>query len=53
MRVAHNVLEIIGQRIELRNSGKEYVGRRPFHEDKTPSFGVNQEKGAFLLSLLP
>jgi hypothetical protein len=47
MRVARNFLEIIGQRVELRKSGKEYVGRCPFHEDKTPSFSVNEEKGLF------
>jgi DNA primase len=30
--------------VELRRSGKELVGRCPFHEDRHPSFSVNAEK---------
>jgi hypothetical protein len=38
---------VIGQRVELRKSGKEYHGLCPFHADKTPSFHVNEDKGVF------
>jgi len=41
------ILEIIGQRVELRKAGKEFLGRCPFHADKTPSFSVTEEKGLF------
>ena len=41
------ILEVIGQRVELRRAGKEFVGRCPFHADKTPSFSVSEEKGLF------
>jgi CHC2 zinc finger len=41
------IVSIIGQRIELRRGSKEYVGRCPFHADKTPSFSVSEEKGLF------
>ena len=30
-----------------RKAGKEYTSRCPFHEDKTPSFSVSEEKGIF------
>jgi DNA primase catalytic core len=42
-----SILEVIGQRVDLRRSGKEYTGLCPFHEDKNPSFSVNEEKGLF------
>jgi len=42
-----SILEIIGQRVELRKAGKEFLGRCPFHADKTPSFSVTEEKGLF------
>jgi len=42
-----SILQVIGQRVELRKAGKEFVGRCPFHADKTPSFSVSQEKGLF------
>jgi hypothetical protein len=42
-----SIVSIIGQRVELRKAGKEHVGRCPFHEDKTPSLHVNEDKGLF------
>jgi hypothetical protein len=30
--------------VELRRSGKELVGRCPFHDDRRPSFSVNPDK---------
>lgn len=43
-----SILSIVGERIELRRAGKEFVGLCPFHAEKTPSFFVNEEKGVFL-----
>lgn len=31
---------VVAEGIELRRSGQRYLGRCPFHEDKTPSFTV-------------
>lgn len=42
-----NILEIIGPRVPLRKTGKEFVGRCPFHDDAIPSFSVSEEKGLF------
>lgn len=39
--------EVIGQRVELRRVGREFVGLCPFHGEKTPSFTVNEDKGVF------
>jgi DNA primase len=30
--------------VELKRQGKDYFGRCPFHEDKTPSLSVMPEK---------
>src|SRR3989338_3044863 len=42
-----SIVETIGAYVQMRRSGKEYVGFCPFHSEKTPSFTVNGEKGLF------
>ncbi|UOD34806.1 DNA primase [Deferribacteraceae bacterium V6Fe1] len=42
-----NILELIGQYVELKKSGKNYMGLCPFHHEKTPSFSVSEDKGLF------
>ena len=39
--------DFLGQFIQLNRKGNSYVGRCPFHDEKTPSFNVNDEKGLF------
>ncbi len=39
-----NIAEVIGRYVELKQSGKEFKGLCPFHNEKTPSFTVNPEK---------
>jgi DNA primase len=41
VRSASNIVEIIGERVPLKRAGSRYVGRCPFHTEKTPSFSVN------------
>ncbi len=36
--------EIIGQRVTLKRAGREHKGCCPFHNEKTPSFTVNDDK---------
>lgn len=39
-----NIVDIIGQNIQLKKKGANYWGICPFHSEKTPSFSVNEEK---------
>jgi DNA primase len=42
VRDAVDMLAIVSEHTELRRAGaSEYVGRCPFHDERTPSFGVN------------
>jgi hypothetical protein len=47
IREANDIVEIVSRYIELHKSGKEYVGRCPFHDDRHPSLAVNEEKQKF------
>lgn len=38
---------VIARDVQLKRKGRELVGLCPFHEEKTPSFHVNMEKGLF------
>jgi DNA primase len=39
--------EIVGKRVVLKNKGREWHGLCPFHNEKTPSFTVNDDKGFY------
>ncbi|WP_311406979.1 DNA primase [Liquorilactobacillus uvarum] len=47
VRSSVNIVDIVGQYVQLRKSGKNYFGLCPFHEEKTPSFSVTEEKQIF------
>ena len=38
---------LIGRRVKLTRRGREHVGLCPFHNEKTPSFTVSDDKGFF------
>ena len=44
IRNAANVVDIISGYVPLKKRGKNYVGSCPFHQEKTPSFTVSDEK---------
>ncbi len=39
-----DIVEIVGQHVELKKSGSNYKGLCPFHGEKTPSFTVSASK---------
>lgn len=39
-----DIVDIIDHRVKLKKSGKNYSACCPFHDEKTPSFTVSQEK---------
>ncbi|HYH19170.1 MAG TPA: DNA primase, partial [Azospirillum sp.] len=39
--------EVVGKRMRLIRAGREYKAPCPFHNEKTPSFYVNDQKGFF------
>jgi len=48
IRDAVDFVALVEERTELRrSSGANYMGRCPFHEERTPSFSVNAQKKMF------
>ena len=44
VRAANDIVNVIGSYVKLKRSGSSYTGLCPFHNEKTPSFSVNQER---------
>ena len=42
-----SLAELVGRRVRLTRRGREYGGLCPFHNEKTPSFYVVEDKGFF------
>ena len=42
-----NIVNIISEYVELKKSGNNYIGLCPFHNEKTPSFTVSNQKSIF------
>lgn len=47
LRARLSILDVVGRAIPLTKKGANYWGCCPFHNEKTPSFCVNEEKGIF------
>ena len=39
-----DIVQVIGERVQLTQKGRDWWGCCPFHQDKTPSFSVSPEK---------
>jgi DNA primase len=47
LRARLPVSEVVGKRVKLKKSGREWKGLSPFQQEKTPSFFVNDQKQAW------
>ncbi len=41
------VTEVVGRKVRLIRRGHNHVGLCPFHNEKTPSFSINEQKGFY------
>src|ERR1043166_1047075 len=42
-----NIAEVVGAYVTLREAGRTYTARCPFHNERTPSFHVSPERGTY------
>ncbi|MEC5422230.1 DNA primase [Virgibacillus sp. C22-A2] len=47
IRKSNDIVDVIGEYVQLKKQGRNYFGLCPFHGEKTPSFSVTQEKQIF------
>ena len=47
LRSRISIADIVGQKVKLVKRGREYTGLCPFHQEKTPSFTINESKGFY------
>ncbi len=47
LRARTGLVQLVGRRVKLTRAGREWKGCCPFHNEKTPSFYVNEDKGFY------
>lgn len=47
VRAANDIIDVIGNYVNLKRRGASYQGLCPFHHEKTPSFSVTPDKQIF------
>ena len=47
IRQRTDIVELISEVVDLKKRGANYIGLCPFHQEKTPSFTVSQEKSIY------
>ena len=47
VRAANDIIDVIGNYVNLKRRGASYQGLCPFHREKTPSFSVTPDKQIF------
>lgn len=47
IRSTVSIVDIIGQHVQLKRTGRNWVGLCPFHAERTPSFNVREETARY------
>ena len=47
IRSTVSIVDVVGEHVQLRRTGRNWVGLCPFHAEKTPSFNVREETGRY------
>ncbi len=47
LRMAADIVEVIGDHTRLKKAGRSWKGLCPFHNERTPSFTVDRDKGLY------
>lgn len=47
LRSRLSIADVVAEKVKLTRKGREYLGLCPFHNEKTPSFTVNEAKGFY------
>ncbi|WP_186575759.1 DNA primase [Aquibacillus kalidii] len=47
IRRSNDIVDIVGEYVQLKKQGRNYFGLCPFHSEKSPSFSVTQDKQIF------
>ena len=47
IRSQADIVDVVSDYVTLRKTGRNHMGLCPFHDEKTPSFSVNQERQIF------
>lgn len=45
LRASVDLVDVVGRYVNLKKNGREWHGLCPFHQERSPSFTVNPEKG--------
>ena len=47
VRSTVSIVDVIGQHVQLKRTGRNWVGLCPFHAERSPSFNVREETGRY------
>ncbi len=47
VRSTVSIVDVVGQHVQLKRTGRNWVGLCPFHAERSPSFNVREETGRY------